>query len=63
MCTNLPTMLLKQGKKRRVLPCHLSIANGWSPLVRRSVVTGLIVAPQEVAGSDLPAGEIPRANP
>ncbi len=33
-----------------------------SPLVRRSVVTGLIVAPQEVAGSDTPAAEIPRAN-
>jgi negative regulator of sigma E activity len=42
------------------LVAHSSYA---SPLVGRSVVTGLIVAPQEVAGSDLPAGEIPRANP
>ncbi len=41
------------------LVAHSSYA---SPLVRRSVVTGLIVAPQEVAGGDMPAAEIPRAN-
>jgi negative regulator of sigma E activity len=39
------------------LVAHSSYA---SPLVRRSVVTGLIVAPQEMAGSDSPAAEIPR---
>lgn len=33
-----------------------------SPLVRRSVVTGLIVASQEATGSEVPAVETPRAN-
>ena len=42
------------------LVAHSSYA---SPLVRRSVVTGLIAAPQEVAGSDVPAAESVRANP
>lgn len=34
-----------------------------SPLVRRSVVAGLIVAPQEVAGDEVPPDEGPRDNP
>jgi negative regulator of sigma E activity len=42
------------------LVAHSSYA---SPLVRRSVVTGLIVAPQEMAGSDVPAAEGARVNP
>jgi hypothetical protein len=42
------------------LVAHSSYA---SPLVRRSVVTGLIVAPQEIADVDVPLPESPQAGP
>lgn len=42
------------------LVAHSSYA---SPLVRRSIVTGLIVAPQEMAGADMPAPENTQADP
>jgi negative regulator of sigma E activity len=42
------------------LVAHSSYA---SPLVRRSVVTGLIVAPQEMTDRDAPAAEGARVNP
>jgi sigma-E factor negative regulatory protein RseA len=42
------------------LVAHSSYA---SPLVRRSVVTGLIVSPQEMANADVPVTESPRADP
>ncbi len=42
------------------LVAHSSYA---SPLVRRSIVTGLIVSPQEMASADVPVTESPRADP
>jgi len=42
------------------LVAHSSYA---SPLVRRSVVTGLIVSPQEMAGGGVPLPASPRADP
>ena len=42
------------------LVAHSSYA---APLERRSVVTGLIVAPPEMAGGDMPALPNPQADP